>query len=88
MTSSAPLPPAPQPGPIPARTGILASLPGRTILQGIAIDVLLALCLVVITATSTDNVAWRLIPLALAKTALMAIASSVMKRVKPPALPE
>lgn len=64
-------------------TGLLANLPFRTALQGIGLDVLLALCLVVYTATSSDHVAWELIPLALAKTALMTLASAVMKRVKP-----
>lgn len=64
-------------------TGPLASLPLRTVLQGISIDVLIALCLVIYTATSSDHVDWRLIPLALAKTALMTLASAVMKRLRP-----
>lgn len=55
----------------------------RTAVQGIALDLLLALALVVFQATSGDHVDWRLLGLSLLRTALQTLASSVMKRVKP-----
>jgi hypothetical protein len=55
----------------------------RTTVQGLSIDVLLAVSLVIYTATSSDHVQWAIIPLAIAKTALTTLASSIMKRVKP-----
>lgn len=69
----------------PAR-GLLASLPGRTIVQGVGIDVLLAVCLVVYDSLSdtTHAVNWALIGALVLKTGLMTVASSVMKRLKPP----
>ena len=66
-------------------TGLLASLPIRTLLQGVAVDVLLAVCLVVYDATASAAVDWRLLWLTILKTALMTAASAVMKRLKPPA---
>ncbi len=66
-------------------TGLLASLPFRTLLQGLALDVLLAVCLVVYDATSGDAVDWRLLGLALMRTVLQTAASSLMRRLKPPA---
>jgi uncharacterized membrane protein YvlD (DUF360 family) len=65
-------------------TGILATLPGRTVVQGIAVDVLLAICLVVYTTISENGLNWALIWTLIVKTVLMTVASSVMKRVKPP----
>ena len=57
----------------------------RTFLQGLAIDVLIAVALVVYNAVSADSVEWALIPLAIAKSALVAAASYVMRKLKPPA---
>jgi hypothetical protein len=57
----------------------------RTFLQGLAVDVLLTVALVVYDATSSENVQWRLIPLLLAKSVLTSAASYVMRKVKPPA---
>lgn len=72
----------------PARTGILSSLPGRTIIQGVLVDVLLALALVVYEATSRgEAVNWNLLWGLVLKTVLMTVASSIMKRVKPPVSP-
>lgn len=65
--------------------GLLASLPFRTFLQGLGLDVLLAVCLVLLAATETENVDWRLLGFALIRTVLQTAASSVMKRYKPPA---
>lgn len=57
--------------------------PFRTAVQGTAIDVLLAVCLLVVMALSGESVDWAWLLLALAKTILMTAASSIMKRVKP-----
>lgn len=70
-----------------AATGVLASLPWRTFLQGIGIDVVLAICFVVYEATTAQEPDWRLLLLTLAKTALMTVASSIMRRLKPPVSP-
>lgn len=72
----------------PASRGILSSLPGRTIIQGIAVDILLALALVVYESTSRgEDVDWRLLAGLLLKTAMMTLASAIMRRVKPPVSP-
>lgn len=72
----------------PARTGILSSLPGRTVLQGVLVDVVLALALVVYEALSRGEVVdWRLLWALVVKTALMTVASSIMRRVRPPLSP-
>jgi hypothetical protein len=62
----------------------LDSLPGRTVIQGILIDVLLTVSFVLYDALSHDNVNWKLLGVLVGKTALMALASSIMKRVRPP----
>lgn len=67
-----------------AATGLLASLPGRTIIQGVLVDVLLSICLVLYDSLSDENLNWNLLWGLLAKTALMTLASSIMRRVKPP----
>lgn len=66
-------------------TGLLASLPFRTFLQGLALDLLLAICLVVLEATNSGSIDWGLLGFSLVRTALQTAASSVMKRLKPPA---
>lgn len=70
-------------------TSLLDSLPMRTLLQQIGIDVLLAVLLVVQDATSSAShgVDWRLLVASLAKTALATLASSIMRRVRPPEPP-
>lgn len=73
--------------PVPARTGILSSLPGRTIIQGVAIDVLLAVALGLTTWLSSENPDWTIFWSWIGKTALMALASAIMKWVKPPVSP-
>jgi hypothetical protein len=62
----------------------LDSLPGRTVIQGILIDVLLTVSFVLYDALSHDNVNWKLLGVLVGKTALMALASSIMKYVRPP----
>jgi hypothetical protein len=59
------------------------SLPWRTAIQGILIDVILAVCFVLYGALSSGDVDWYLLLILLGKTALMTLASSIMKRVKP-----
>jgi hypothetical protein len=74
--------------PVPASTGPLSSLPIRTLLQGVAVDVLLAVCLVVFESVAGgEAVDWRLLLVLVGKTVLMTVASSIMKRVKPPVSP-
>lgn len=67
-------------------TGLLASLPGRTIVQGVLIDVLLAICFVVYDSLndSAHTVNWAVLGALVLKTGLMTVASSIMKRLKPP----
>lgn len=62
--------------------------PFRTTVQGVAIDVLLAICLLIVTSLSSDSVDWWWLLVALGKTFLMAIASSIMKRVRPRQVPD
>lgn len=57
----------------------------RTFLQGLAVDVLLAVCLVAYDALQSDAPDWRLLLLTLLKTALMTAASYVMRKLQPPA---
>jgi hypothetical protein len=57
----------------------------RTFLQGLALDVLLAVALIVYGATSSDHVEWRLLLLTVAKTAVQTAASYVMRKLSPPA---
>lgn len=76
-----------RPGPdhAAARTGLLASLPGRTFVQGLGVDLAVAGALVVYDAMNESSVDWRLLGLTLGKTLLMTAASAVMRRLKPPA---
>lgn len=59
------------------------SAPFRTAVQGVAIDVILALALLIVQATSGETVDWRLLLAMLGKTLVYTAASGVMKRVKP-----
>lgn len=52
----------------------------RTFLQGLALDVLLAVCLVVYEAMTAAEPDWRLLLLTLAKTVLTTAAAYVMRR--------
>lgn len=72
---------------VPATSGPLSSLPWRTFLQGVGVDVLIAICLLVVEAGATQSVDWWLLLTALGKTVAMTVASSVMRRLRPPALP-
>jgi len=56
----------------------------RTFLQGLVLDVLLAVALVVYTAVSAGEVDWRLLAAALVRTVLQTAASYVMRKLKPP----
>lgn len=56
----------------------------RTFLQGLALDVLLAVALVVADATRSDEPDYRLLAAALVRTVLQAGASYVMRRVLDP----
>jgi hypothetical protein len=58
----------------------------RTFLQGLALDVALAVALIVYSATSAEHVEWRLLLLTLAKTAVQTAASYVMRKLSPPAV--
>lgn len=55
----------------------------RTAVQGVALDVTLAVCLLIVQATSSDTVDWKWLLYSLGKTVLMTAAAAVMKRVKP-----
>lgn len=66
---------------------LLSNLPFRTVLQGLATDVLVALAFVIYETVSSDNVDWRLLGITLLKTVLMTVASYVMKKAKPPTTP-
>ncbi len=86
MTAHVPVPQTPgRPDHAAPATGLLASLPFRTFLQGLGLDLLLAIALVILAATETETVDWRLLGFALVRTVLQTAASSVMKRLKPPA---
>lgn len=56
----------------------------RTFVQGAALDVLLAVCLVVYDALQSDAVDWRLMFVTVGKTALMTVAAYVMRKLSPP----
>lgn len=56
----------------------------RTMLQGLLLDVLVAVALVVYEAMAVAEPDWRLLLLSLLKTGLMAAASYVMRVVRPP----
>jgi hypothetical protein len=59
------------------------SAPFRTIVTGVSIDILIALCLLVVMAMSNETVDWLWLLAALGKTFLMTLASGILKRVKP-----
>jgi len=63
--------------------GLLDNPAVRTLLQGVCIDVTAAICLVVVQATDSDHVDWRVLGLLVAKTGVYTLASSIMKRVRP-----
>ncbi len=52
----------------------------RTFLQGLALDALLAVCLVVYDALQATTIDWRLLAVTAAKTALMTAVAYVMRR--------
>lgn len=52
----------------------------RTFLQGLAIDIAVAVSLVLYNATSSDEVSWQLIPLSLARSVIQTAAAYVMRR--------
>lgn len=52
----------------------------RTFLQGLGVDLLLAICLVASEAMTAAQPDWRLLLLTLAKTAVTTAASYVMRR--------
>lgn len=60
----------------------------RTFVQGLLIDALVAVCLVVVDALNQEEVDWRLLILTIAKTVLMTAASYVMRKLAPPPAPE
>lgn len=68
--------------------GWLDSLPLRTLAQNVGVDVLLATSAVVADATGTasQGVAWGALGLLLVKTAMNTVASSIMRRVRPPSV--
>ncbi len=72
------------PGPDHSADPIRSSLPLRTLVQGIAIDVLVAVCLLVVAATATESVDWWLLLASLGRTVAQALASSIMRRLVPP----
>lgn len=69
-------------------TSWLDSLPLRTAVQNIGVDVLIAASAVVYDATASagHGVAWGALGLLLVKTCLNTAASSIMKRARPPEL--
>lgn len=71
----------------PARTGPLSSLPYRTLIQGLGTDLAFALALLLYDSLQATSVDWRLLLVTAGKTALMTVASYVMKRVRPPVSP-
>lgn len=62
----------------------------RTVIQGLLTDVLVAVALVVYDAlqTSSEHIEWKLLAMSVAKTALITVASYVMRKVKPPVADE
>lgn len=72
------------PGPDHAADPLHSSLPLRTFVQGIVIDVLVAVCLLVVEATASESVDWWLLLASLGRTALGVAASSLMRRLVPP----
>lgn len=56
----------------------------RTFAQGLLLDLLVAVALVVYSATSADEVEWKLLALTLLKTAAQTVAAYVMRKLSPP----
>lgn len=83
MTPHVPIPQTPG-EPDHAAPAINSSLPLRTFVQGILIDVVVAVCLLVIEATASESVDWWLLLASLGRTLLQVVASSVMRRLVPP----
>lgn len=72
------------PGPDHSASPIESSLPLRTFVQGLVIDVLVAICLVIVEGTASDSVDWWLLLASLGRTVAQALASSIMRRLVPP----
>lgn len=66
-------------------TGIWASLPFRTFLQGLGTDVAIAMLFVLYDGLNSAAVDYRLLVISVLKTGVMTALSYIMKRVKPPA---
>lgn len=64
---------------------IRVSLPLRTFVQGVLIDILVAVCLLTVEATATASVDWWLLLASLGRTVVQTLASSLMRRLVPPA---
>lgn len=58
----------------------------RTFVQGLALDLLLAVALTVGEAVEATSVDWRLLGLAVVKTAVTTAASYVARKLAPPAV--
>jgi hypothetical protein len=59
----------------------------RTFAQGLVLDVLAAVALIAVEALSAQTVDWRLLGLAIGKTAAMTAASYVHRLLRPPPAP-
>lgn len=66
-------------------TGIWASLPFRTFVQGVGTDVGIAVCFVIYDALEQESVDYRLLFITVAKTAVTTAVSYIMKKKNPPA---
>lgn len=71
----------------PGRRTLMDSPAFRTFIEGVAIDLVVALCMVLVAATTTDHVDWRLLGALALKTVVHTIAASVLKRIRPPVQP-
>lgn len=58
----------------------------RTLLQGLLVDLLLAIAVTVTDVVSANGLDWRLLGLALGKTIVMTATSYVARKVAPPAV--
>jgi hypothetical protein len=63
--------------------GLLDKPEVRTLVQGVTIDILVALCLVVMQATQGEIVDWQVLAALLGKTVVYTLASSLMKHLRP-----
>lgn len=57
----------------------------RTFVQGLLLDLVVALALSVYSATTAEEVEWKLLALTLLKTAAQTAAAYVMRKLSPPA---